>query len=203
LKHPVAVERPSDSIEPPVAATEETSKSIEQASTALETPTAPVVAAEVSSPLAAELVSSASSPDNAEDESNKPGLAASMHASISLPESASLPDLAHPMPIVPHGFNPTHQRAHTVGRAQAFNHVNTAPAFQQRFSRSGASTPRGGYGPQPYHGRTHSSPPTGSGLNPRVHSQRPIITGDAISRLARTIGGIPPPRVKEVSVAKD
>jgi hypothetical protein len=126
-----------------------------------------------------------------------------MHAPASLSESTSLLNLPHPIPTAPRAFNPTHQRAHTVGRTQAFNQTSTAPPFQQRFSRSGASTPRGGFGPHLHHGRTHSSPPTGSGLNPRIHAQRPVITGDAISLLARTIGGIPTPRAKEVSITKE
>ncbi|THV03296.1 hypothetical protein K435DRAFT_715677 [Dendrothele bispora CBS 962.96] len=79
--------------------------------------------------------------------------------------------------------NFVHNRAHTVGRPPSF--LQSAPAHgNSRFSRSGFSTPRGP--DQGYHARTHSSPPAGA-THHRSHS-RPVITGDAISRLARTIG---------------
>lgn len=199
VKQPVAVEKSSDLIEPPVATVAEKLKSVGQPSITVGKPTSPVEA--ISQPVTAP--PTASDDCSTDEIHNKQGLAASIHAPVSLPESTSLPDLTQSIPRASRAFNPTHQRAHTVGRTQAFHQLNTAPPFNQRFSRSGASTPRGSLGPPAHHGRTHSSPPTGSGLNPRVHSQRPIITGDAISRLVRTIGGIPPPRVKEVSVAKE
>jgi hypothetical protein len=51
--------------------------------------------------------------------------------------------------------------------------------------------------------RNHSTPPGGAGQR-APHSVRPVITGDALSRLARTIGGIPSiPRAQGVAVAKD
>jgi hypothetical protein len=202
-KQPVAVDKPLESIQPPVVVTVETPTPIEQPSTILEKPLTSLVADPQLQPVAAPSTQSSPEVDpSTEDPSDKAGLSASIHAPLSVPESTSSPNLAQPVPTAPRAFNPTHQRAHTVGRSQNFNQLHT-PAFPQRFSRSGTSTPRGGYGPHATHGRTHSSPPTGSGLNPRVHSQRPIITGDAISRIARTIGGIPPPRAKEVSITKD
>ncbi|KAJ7068084.1 hypothetical protein C8F01DRAFT_1116806 [Mycena amicta] len=99
------------------------------------------------------------------------GLGASIHA-----EPASSSKLS---PHVPE-FNPTHQRAQTVGRTFP---QPTPVNFNNRFSRSGTSTPRGGgYAARNQHARTQSSPPASGN-----HHSRPIITGDAISRLARTI----------------
>ncbi|CAK5263053.1 unnamed protein product [Mycena citricolor] len=72
-------------------------------------------------------------------------------------------------------FHPTHQRAHTVGRTFS----RSAHNLNQRDTR-GTRTP----GNQ--HARTHSSPPA-SVRNPRPPHARPVITGAAISRLARTI----------------
>jgi hypothetical protein len=205
VKQPVIVDKPPESAQPPVAAVEKTAPPVEQPSKTLEKSLTSVV---VTDPLPQLIVAppTAEPPpevnSSTEDSSEKAGLAASIHAPLSLPESASSLNLAQPIPTAPRAFNPTHQRAHTVGRVQQFNQLQTPPGFQQRFSRSGTSTPRGGYA-HVTHSRTHSSPPTGSGLNPRVHTQRPVITVDAISRLARTIGSIPPPRAKEVSITKE
>lgn len=203
VKQPVAIEKPS---EPLTATAEETPRSVEPPSIIVEKPLSSIIATKPPSQPVAAAPTDEMSPEHGsstEDLSAKPGLAASIHAPVSVPESvASLPNLVSSLTTAPRAFNPTHQRAHTVGRTQAFNYLHTAPAFE-RFSRSGASSPRGGYGAHVHHGRTHSSPPAGSGSNPRVHSQRPIITGDAISRIARTIGGIQPPRPKEISIAKE
>ncbi|KAF7355138.1 hypothetical protein MSAN_01429400 [Mycena sanguinolenta] len=87
-------------------------------------------------------------------------------------------------------FNATHNRSQTVGRV----FPQSAPVnFNSRFSRSGTSTPRGGHMGAAQHARTHSSPPAGSVLhnNHRPPHARPVITGDAISRLARTIARTP------------
>ncbi|KAF7331919.1 hypothetical protein MKEN_00072200 [Mycena kentingensis (nom. inval.)] len=112
------------------------------------------------------------------------GLAASIHASPST--EAPPPFKSTLSPHVPE-FNPTHQRAHTIGRnfpnpqAASFN-------LNSRFSRSGPTTPRGGgFAARNNHARTHSSPPVSQAGNHRTPHSRPIITGDAISRLARTI----------------
>ncbi|KAF5388169.1 hypothetical protein D9615_000209 [Tricholomella constricta] len=77
----------------------------------------------------------------------------------------------------------THTRAHTVGRPIP------RPDHNGRPSRSGYNSPRGGLsaGGGSYHSRTHSTPPSGL-HNHRSPAHRPVITGDAISRLARTIG---------------
>lgn len=147
-----------------------------------------------------------SSPENlssADDtpEKERPGLYESIHApSSNFSPSTSLPNLSQSTPTAPRNFNPTHHRAQTVGRPNGFSQPNTAPSFQQRFSRSGTSSPRGGF--NGHHNRTHSSPPAGSKLNPRVHAHRPVITGDALSRLARSIGG-PSPRSKEITTATE
>lgn len=113
------------------------------------------------------------------------GLTASIHAPQNLLESASAPShlssYSSP-PTEPRNHNLTHTRAHTVGRP--FHDRDNS-----RTSRSGYTTPRGGVSSGGYHARTHSTPPAGSALNSnRSPHARPVITGDAISRLARTIG---------------
>jgi len=212
VKQPVIVDKSPELTQPPVAAVEKTASPVEQPSKTSEKPLTSVVTDALPQLIMARPTAEPSPEVNSstEDLSNKTGLAASIHAPVSLPESASSPNLAQTnlaqtIPTAPRAFNTTHQRAHTVGRVQQFNQLQTPPGFQQRFSRSGTSTPRGSYGTHIHvtHSRTHSSPPTGSGLNPRIHTQRPVITVDAISRLARTIGGIPPPRAKEVPITKE
>ncbi|KAF7794531.1 hypothetical protein EIP86_005665 [Pleurotus ostreatoroseus] len=110
------------------------------------------------------------------------GLGASMHA---VSKSLSPP---HFMRSPPHnaihggprggGFQPTHARAHTVGRYRP-DHLSDSDRPRRGDTQS--------------HGRNHSTPPAGSGAM-HGHSRttsRPVITGDAISRLARTLGGTP------------
>lgn len=117
------------------------------------------------------------------------GLAASMHAPKAIADSLSAPanmssysDFSGDR----HGPSPTHTRAHTVGRAPSFP-KSSHNDYNQRFTRSGHSTPRGGLHDS-YHSRTHSTPPTGAHHSQNRPHHRPVITGDAISRLARTIG---------------
>ncbi|KAJ7699878.1 hypothetical protein B0H17DRAFT_1176846 [Mycena rosella] len=127
--------------------------------------------------------------DDAAWDSGREGLAASIHAPA-LSNSLSAPSNLSTPPTQPRNFNPTHNRAQTIGRA----FPQSAPVnFNSRFPRSGTSTPRGGYSPGGQHARTHSSPPAGSVLNNnhRPPHARPVITGDAISRLARTIARTP------------
>ncbi|KAJ6599270.1 hypothetical protein DFH09DRAFT_852481, partial [Mycena vulgaris] len=122
--------------------------------------------------------------DDALWDSGREGLAASIHAPT-LSNSLSVPSNLSTPPTQPRNFNPSHNRAQTVGRV----FPQSAPVnFNSRFPRSGTSTPRGGYSSGAQHARTHSSPPAGSVLsNHRPPHARPVITGDAISRLARTI----------------
>jgi hypothetical protein len=122
--------------------------------------------------------------DDGSSDSGREGLAASIHAP-SHSDSFAPSNSSTPPPQPPRHFNPTHNRAQTVGRA----FPQSAPVnFNSRFSRSGSSTPRGGHMAGGQHARTHSSPPAGSVLsNHRPSHSRPVITGDAISRLARTI----------------
>lgn len=119
----------------------------------------------------------------------KPGdtLSASIHAP-SPGESRSAPGSA-----TFDSFKPAHTRAHTVGRPPFYN-------GPQRFSRSTATSPRGSAF-VPHHARNHSSPPVGAPH--RTHVSRPVITGDALSRLVRTIGTTvtPPARSQPVAVA--
>jgi hypothetical protein len=69
--------------------------------------------------------------------------------------------------------NPTHGRSSTVGRPSPFS----AGAKRSFFSGSAAK------GPQHGHGRTQSSP-----VAHRRQQSRPVITMDAMTRLARTLG---------------
>ncbi|KAG2348676.1 hypothetical protein BDR05DRAFT_956018 [Suillus weaverae] len=128
------------------------------------------------------------------------GLAGSIHAPKGLLESHSAPSLLSPgAPSPARTYSPSHGRSKTEGRP-AFPHPRTA-AINQRAIRSGTSSP---LGPLVHtHARNHSTPPDGAGQR-APHSVRPVITGDALSRLARTIGGIPGmPRARGVAVAKD
>lgn len=148
---------------------------------------------------------SASTP-KVDEQKAEDGLSASIHApkdntTISpLPPSSSSPTRGR--------FPATHHtRFHGFGRGGSFPHSQSTPSFH-RSTRSGSSTPvnnrfdRGGTTTNNHqqgeatHNRTHSTPPAG-----RVHASRPVITGDAISRLARTIGGIPNSHIKSASVS--
>lgn len=106
-------------------------------------------------------------------------LTASIHA---MPSSLSAPNHFSPRP--PRGgFNPAHGRSQTVGRMKPEHHSdNDRPRRGTAFS----------------HGRNHSTPPTGPGTahaHARApHATRPVISVDAISRLARTLGGASAPR---------
>ncbi|KAJ7667801.1 proline/serine-rich protein [Mycena polygramma] len=121
-------------------------------------------------------------------DSGREGLAASIHAPT-VSDSLSAPS-NH---TTPRNFNPTHNRAQTVGRV----FPQTAPVNFNSRSRSGTSTPRGGG----QHTRTHSSPPAGSVLGHRPSHSRPVITGDAISRLARTIAVSTPRTTPPISAS--
>ncbi|KAF8506007.1 hypothetical protein F5888DRAFT_494074 [Russula emetica] len=85
-------------------------------------------------------------------------------------------------PSAPPPRNLTHGRSHTVGRPPPFS------AGAKRGFFSGSSTPVA-KGPHQGHGRTQSSPVA----HRRQHS-RPVITMDAMTRLARTLGTAPPKR---------
>lgn len=127
--------------------------------------------------------------------SSERGLAASIHASApGLPGSHSAPSLlsSQSTSAVPR----THSRSQTEGRP-GINQPNTS----HRRGRSGATSPLGRH--VHTHGRNHSTPAGSAGSRP-PHASRPIITGEAISRLARTIGGVgPTPRAQAIPVTKD
>ncbi|KAH9943355.1 uncharacterized protein BXZ73DRAFT_97397 [Epithele typhae] len=135
---------------------------------------------------------------NADSDASGQGVFASMHAPA---RSAPSHITTHHQPNP--SFHPTHGRAHTVGR----------PGFRVPFSPSQNSFLDGGVGngderatrrERVNHARTHSSPPTagpGHGHSRSVHTVRPVITGDALSKLARTLGGAPGPRPKPAPAA--
>lgn len=85
--------------------------------------------------------------------------------------------------------NLTHNRAHTVGRPAhpPFNH-STPRSARLGPRQPGFSTPPTSV--QREHARTQSSPPTNGTQHRSPLNHRPVITGDAISRLARTIGSL-------------
>jgi hypothetical protein len=116
------------------------------------------------------------------------GLRASMHAPKVIVNSVLTPanlsthtDTRTDDPIY------THTRAHTVGRSPIPNStLHGQGDYISRVTRSGHTTPRGGF-QGTNHARTRSTPPGGANHYRSPHT-RPVITGDAISRLARTIG---------------
>ena len=114
---------------------------------------------------------------------SREGLSASIHAPKAISDSVSAPATVSTYPDLPSERPLTHSRTQTVGRPfPRPSHNDYVP----RFTRSGNSTPRSIFDGQ-QHVRTQSTPPAGVMSNqPRAH--RPVITGDAISRLARTIG---------------
>ncbi|KAJ7095187.1 hypothetical protein B0H15DRAFT_1020078 [Mycena belliarum] len=136
--------------------------------------------------------------DDTSSDSGREGLGASIHAPTLSDTLSATSNLDAP-PTQPRNFNLTHNRAQTVGRA----YPQSAPVnFNSRFPRSGSSTPRGGYSSGGQHARTHSSPPAVSVLNNhRPPHARPVITGDAISRLARTIASESPGRTPPISAS--
>jgi hypothetical protein len=110
-----------------------------------------------------------------ESDFGKRGLAASIHAPKF--NGSSEFDTA-PEPRIP-----THGRSRTLGRPPAFA-VGSKHGFL-----SGSSTPaaagRAGTAKGPHHARTQSTPAS------RQRHSRPVITMDAMSRLARTLGTAP------------
>ncbi|KAI0347333.1 hypothetical protein BDW22DRAFT_1417251 [Trametopsis cervina] len=134
-----------------------------------------------------------SKPDMEAEQPASPGPDRGLHASIhAIPSSQSAPSHLNPrrVPTAPRGgFNPTHNRAHTLGRFKPDSHLN---ADQPKRNESIS------------HGRNHSTPPTGPGTataHARAHHTRPVISGDAISRLARSLGGAAAPRREREAAA--
>ena len=123
------------------------------------------------------------------------GLGASMHAPKSTVNSISAPDnLSTHADSRAHDAIHTHARAHTVGRSPLPT-VYGQEDHISRVTRSGHTTPKGGF-QGTSHARTRSTPPGGANHYRSPHTSRPVITGDAILRLARTIGRThndPPP----------
>lgn len=119
------------------------------------------------------------------EDDTKEGLEASIHApkagSTSAP--AELSSYSQTTTI-PQKNSLTHRKAHTVGKTPSFARgANNEVRFAWSNDRG-----RGGFH-STTHVRNHSSPPaTGSPTHHRIHASRPVLTGDAISRIARTIG---------------
>ncbi|KAL4241575.1 hypothetical protein ABKN59_000380 [Abortiporus biennis] len=85
------------------------------------------------------------------------------------------------------GFKPTHNRAHTVGKPPSYRLPHSASSGSFPDQVSDIDRPRRGDNPQ--HARTHSSPPVAA--SHRAHASRPVITMDAMAKLARTLNGTP------------
>ena len=117
------------------------------------------------------------------------GLGASMHAPKGIADSVSAPaNLSTYADYRAHDPIHTHIRAHTVGRSPLPDStIRGKGDYMSRFTRSGHTTPGGMYQGNS-HARTHSTPPAGANHHRSPQTSRPVITGDAISRLARTIG---------------
>ena len=117
------------------------------------------------------------------------GLRASMHAPKSVVNSVSTPaNLSTHADSRTRDPIHTHTRAHTVGRSPLPNStIHGQGDYISRVTRSGHTTPKGGF-QGTSHARTRSTPPGGTNHYRSLHTSRPVITGDAISRLARTIG---------------
>jgi len=112
-------------------------------------------------------------------------------------------------------YNPSHSRSHTYGgRTQSGQqppHSSTIPKFLHNSSsnnptltnhrssnlRRSPDMRSPGLGPAPRgagyerHNRYHSSPPGVGGVTRSPQSTRPVLTGDALSRLARSLGSAP------------
>ncbi|KAI6164710.1 proline/serine-rich protein [Pisolithus thermaeus] len=110
--------------------------------------------------------------------SGERGLHGSIHAPASLPQSRLTPNIpVRAASIKNDSFNRNHGRSHTESRSSQ----------PSRSSRSGASSPLGNN--VCTHSRNHSTPPAGGSSQKVHHTSRPVITGEAMSKLARTIGG--------------
>jgi len=121
------------------------------------------------------------------------GLSASIHAHAPAPKSSESESGPPERPrAVPVPRNPTHGRSHTLGRQPP------SSAGAKRGFFSGSSTSAGVAGAKgPHHGRTQSSPAT----HRRQHSHsRPVITMDAKTRIAKSLGALLPKR--EVTATK-
>ncbi|KAH9899784.1 hypothetical protein C8Q73DRAFT_663376 [Cubamyces lactineus] len=160
---------------------------------AVDEPPTTGVAESMHAPKPSEAVQAESS--SKESSPERQGLAASMHAPMPASMSAPSHITTHSTPSST-SFHPTHGRAHTVGRPNgAFPDGSHPYAEHERVSHRERIN----------HARTHSSPPTGPGTATArartVHASRPIITGAALSQLARAIGGEPRPKREAAPVS--
>ncbi|KAL6309563.1 hypothetical protein BKA93DRAFT_272391 [Sparassis latifolia] len=133
--------------------------------------------------------------------STERGLAASMHVPLPSAPSQSSNHLS------PDASYHTHNRSRTLGRL-GHRQPYTAPASGFPGHHSDPDRERPFSANISHHARTHSTPPTGPGTATAhartVHAARPVITVDAISRLARTLNAAGIRReAPAVTVAKD
>lgn len=124
--------------------------------------------------------------DISSEDDTKEGLEASIHAP-KLEAGSALTESSVPMP---HSSPLTHRKAHTAGRIPPFSRGANSE-HHSRSARSNNWSSRGGIHTAT-HIRNHSSPPVAGSPAPHRHTSRPVLTGDAISKLARTIGHMSP-----------
>jgi hypothetical protein len=130
----------------------------------------------------------------------------------------SKPNSSHHQNNKRNSYSPSHSRSHTYGgRAQGdpqLPHSALTPNFPHNSSNDGPASPNSrnprspnlrqspgvrSSGPGPLsrsvgyggHNRNYSSPPGISGATRQPHQTRPVLTGDALNRLARSLGSAP------------
>lgn len=141
-----------------------------------------------------------------ETKAHSPAQSVTKPTDTPIPASMSAPSYlsSHPIPDLP-PHQSGHVRSRTLGRAHKQPHSASVTSFPGPTSDSDRVL-RGDGGA---HARTRSTPPAGSGASHghtrSMHATRPIISGDAISRLAKTLGGSPLQRRSPptVSISKD
>ncbi|KAI0750896.1 hypothetical protein C8Q80DRAFT_1118850 [Daedaleopsis nitida] len=192
----------------PVFAIDAASKRVSRKPAPVQTPGS---AADVESPVKSGLSESMHAPppngvtaeDKSDDSSPSPksqAVAASVHAPV---HSAPSHVTTHSTPTS--SFQPSHGRAHTIGRPGAIRPPFSSP--HGAFPDGHGGEERLSHRDRINHARTHSSPPTGPGTSTAhsrtVHATRPVITVDALSRLARTLGAAPKREAATVAIAKE
>ena len=137
------------------------------------------------------------------------------------------PNSSHHQNNKRNSYKPSHSRSHTYGGRTQDDpqppHSASTPDFPHNSSNDGPTSPNSqnphspnlrqspgvrSSGPGPLsrsmgyerHGRNHSSPPRMLGVTRQPHQTRPVLTGDALNRLARSLGSAPGSPKKEPPV---
>jgi len=132
------------------------------------------------------------------------------------PHNNAKPNSPHNRTDKRNSYNPSHSRSHTYGgRTQGGPqppHSAPNPDFSHHSPNDNSTSPNSrhpknlrqspgirssGLGPSPRsagferHNRNYSSPPGVGGATRQPHSTRPVLTGHALSQLAKTLGSVP------------